>query len=97
MKAPGRRGFVIPRGLVTLGPLEGQFEDYAGAMSRSDSTEWHREYVQYWKQWGLPRGTGRHLRRQWNKRQRQASRGALMRETEPEPTRTRHSVLYDYW
>lgn len=66
-------------------------------MSRSDNTEWHREYTPYWAQWGLPRGAGRYLRRRWNKQQRMRARTALRHQEEAEPSRGRHSVLYDYW
>ena len=68
-------------------------------MSRSDNTPWRagRPYDPHWMWWGLPRGTGRYLRRQWNKRQRQREHAALRDGVEPEPARSRHSVLYDYW
>jgi hypothetical protein len=69
------------------------------AVSRSDK-DWKpgmHGLERHWATFALPRGTGRYLRSQWNKRQRQAERAALRREHEPEPTRTRHSVHYDYW
>ena len=50
-----------------------------------------------WQAWSLPRGTGRYLRRQWQKRQRQAGRAELRPGREPEPARPRHSVTHDYW
>jgi hypothetical protein len=71
-------------------------------MSRSDGTPWRAswrdsEASKHWEMWSLPRGTGRVLRRQWSKRQRQVERAALRRGREPEPSRGRHSVHYDYW
>jgi hypothetical protein len=69
------------------------------AVSRSDK-DWKPGMgglERHWATFTLPRGTGRYLRRRWNKRQRQAERAALRREAEPEPVRTRHSVHYDYW
>jgi hypothetical protein len=74
-------------------------------MARSDNTAWRQHRVdprlnplaRKWESWSLPRGRGRELRRQWNKTQRHREREALARREEPEPTRTRHSVIYDYW
>lgn len=68
-------------------------------MSRSDNTAWtgQRHVDRRWETWSLPRGTGRWQRRKWQKQQRQAERAALHRGGEPEPTRPRHSVQWDYW
>jgi hypothetical protein len=71
-------------------------------MARSDGTPWRAawrdsEAAKHWEMWSLPRGEGRYLRRQWNKQQRQREHTALRRGTEPEPARTRHSVIYNYW
>jgi len=63
-------------------------------VSRSDNTG--KRNVK-WHTWSLPRGTGRYLRRKWQKRQRRAGRAALRQQEEPEPVRPRHSVRYDYW
>jgi hypothetical protein len=66
-------------------------------MSRSDNTEWHRAQPPGWRWWQFTRGQGRDLRRRWQKSQRQRERTALRQTEEPEPTRTRGSVKYDYW
>lgn len=81
-------------------------------MSRSDNTEWRRErkHLTYteifrityygkdsWGNWGLPAGTGQEWRRIYWKKQRAKVRAAIIHDYEPEPTRTRSSVKYDYW
>ena len=73
-------------------------------MSRSDNTAraqdgevGQRGLQKTWATFSLPRRTGRYLRRKWNKQQRGQARAALSRQEEPEPTRPRHGVNYDYW
>jgi len=73
-------------------------------MSRSDNTArpedgqvGQRGLQKKWATFSLPRGTGRYLRRKWNKQQRARQHAALLRQEEPEPTRPRHSVRRDYW
>jgi hypothetical protein len=66
-------------------------------VSRSDNTEWHREQPPSWRWWQFQRGAGRDLRRRWQKQQRQQQKVALRQMDEPEPTRPRGSVKYDYW
>lgn len=68
-------------------------------MSRSDNTPWtgQRHLDRCWETRSLPRGTGRWLRRKWQKQQRQAQQAALHQHTEPEPARPRHSVHWNYW
>lgn len=69
-------------------------------VSRSDNTAWRpglSGLERHWATFSLPRGTGRYLRRQWAKQQRQRARAALRRAEEPEPSRPRHSVIWDYW
>jgi hypothetical protein len=69
-------------------------------MARSDNTEWKpgmTGLAKHWATFSMPRGTGRYLRRRWQKQQRQRERGALRRGAEPEPSRPRGSVRYDYW
>ena len=69
-------------------------------MSRSDNTAWQRDLgglEKRWQTWSLPRGTGRELRRRWQKQQRQKERVALRTGAEPEPARPRHSVHWNYW
>jgi hypothetical protein len=68
-------------------------------MSRSDGTDKRNVtgLEHRWQTWSLPAGTGRYLRRKWQKRQRQAERAALHQGREPEPARPRHSVNYDFW
>jgi hypothetical protein len=69
-------------------------------VSRSDNTAWQWDLgglEKNWATWSLPRGTGRDLRRRWQKMQRQRERVALRLGAEPEPTRSRHSVQRDYW
>ena len=69
-------------------------------MSRSDNTAWKpgmNGLERHWATFSMPRGTGRWLRRQEAKAQRQRARSALRREEEPEPYRPRHSVIWNYW
>lgn len=70
-------------------------------MSRSDSTDPRQQHDRWmrlgWNSWPLPRGTGRRLRREWQKTQRQRERAALRQGNEPEPSRPRHSVHWNYW
>ena len=68
-------------------------------MSRSDNTDklGLTGLEHKWQTWSFHRGTGRDLRRRWQKRQRQRERAALHAGREPEPIRTRGSVKYDYW
>lgn len=69
-------------------------------MSRSDNTAWKpgmHGLERHWASFSMPRGTGRWLRRQEAKAQRQRSRTALRQGAEPEPYRPRHSVIWNYW
>jgi hypothetical protein len=82
-------------------------------MSRSDNTEWRRERKLLWRQpyaiwrnhdwqhkwshWGFPAGTGQENRRLYWKAERARTREAIARGRDPEPSRTRSSVKYDYW
>jgi len=71
-------------------------------VSRGDNTPWRPRRLDgpwghRWDSWSLPGGTGRQLRRDWQKVQRHREREALRRMEEPEPARPRHSVIYDYW
>lgn len=72
-------------------------------MARSDNTAWceapdgTRGLMRKWTSRSMPAGTGRYLRRKWNKQQRHAERIALARQLEPEPVRPRHGVGRDCW
>ena len=69
-------------------------------MSRSDNTAWKPGMdglERHWATFSMPRGTGRWLRRDWQKIQRQQERLALRRGDEPAPARPRHSVHWNYW
>ena len=66
-------------------------------MSRSRNTAWHRKPPPNWTFWQFRRGTGRYLRRQWEKAQRQQARAALAEMEVPQPARPRHSAHYGYW
>lgn len=69
-------------------------------MSRSNNTmplRLREGWERYAAGFALPAHTGRYLRRRWHKQERRKARNALAAAQEPPPSRSRHSVIYDYW
>ena len=70
-------------------------------MSRTDNTDPRQQRERWmklgWQSWPIPARTGRKLRRDWQKQQRQQERMALQRGQEPAPARPRHSVHWNFW